>query len=277
MANLDKNKTVENLTIQLKWQLDIGAEAMVSNSGYDRKKNYTSLKVKEKEVKESFQTPLFPKIPPKPQKYPDNHINAINVEESILSSKNLKQLRESLEKFEGSNLKKTATNLVFSDGPPNSKIMFIGEAPGSEEDRLGKPFVGLSGDLFNRMLKSIELGRDNVYVANIIPWRPPGNRQPTYEEIQSLLPFLIKQIELVSPSLLVAVGGLAAKTLMNTKGGILRHRGIWSTFDAGLIRDIPIIATLHPNYLLKAPSQKKLAWEDLKMIRQKLKQLKQIN
>ncbi len=269
MANIDKNQTLEKLVYQLKWQLELGAEAMVSDIGYDRKKDFIK-----SEVINSF--PILP-IPPKPQAHLQHNVNNNHVEKLILSIKDLKELKGALENFEGSDLKKTATNLVFSDGSENSKIMFVGEAPGSEEDREGKPFVGLSGDLFNRMLKAINLDRSNVYIINVIPWRPPGNRNPTDEEIKLLLPFLIKHIELIKPSILVAIGGTAAKTLMKIKGGILRHRGVWSTLDAGLIKNIPIISTLHPTYLLKAPNQKKLAWEDLKMIRQKLNQLNVIN
>tara|TARA_B100001093_G_scaffold477004_1_gene503884 strand:- start:120 stop:662 length:543 start_codon:yes stop_codon:yes gene_type:complete len=175
--------------------------------------------------------------------------------------------------FNGCDLKKTATQLVFSDGNPNSNIMIIGEAPGADEDRQGKPFCGASGKLLDKMLASINLDRNTVYITNVIPWRPPGNRTPTENEISLMKPFLMRHIEIVAPKLLVAVGGSASKAILDIEGGILRHRGIWKEIRLSNSFVIPIIATLHPAYLLRAPNQKKLAWEDLKSIRSKLQEL----
>jgi DNA polymerase len=185
----------------------------------------------------------------------------------------LNDLKTYMMNFDGCDLKKTATQLVFSDGNPKSKVMIIGEAPGAEEDRRGIPFCGVSGQLLDKMLNSINLDRNSVYITNIIPWRPPGNRTPNENEIKLMKPFLIRHIEIVSPKLLVAVGGSAAKAILDIEGGILRHRGVWKEI---ILRDgleIPIIATLHPAYLLRAPNQKKLAWEDLKLIRSKLEEI----
>ena len=179
-------------------------------------------------------------------------------------------MKDIINQFDGCDLKKTATQLVFCDGNPESKIVFVGEAPGAEEDRQGKPFVGKSGQLLDRMLAAINLSRNNVYITNIIPWRPPGNRTPTEDEINIMKPFLMKHLELIDPEIIVAVGGSSAKGLMGISGGILRHRGKWETIKLNSGKMVNIIATLHPAYLLRAPNQKKLAWEDLKMIRGKL-------
>jgi DNA polymerase len=159
---------------------------------------------------------------------------------------------------------------VFADGNPSSEIMLVGEAPGAEEDRQGIPFCGASGQLLDKMLASINLDRNSVYITNVIPWRPPGNRTPTENEISLMKPFLMKHIEIVMPKILVAVGGSSAKAVLNINGGILRHRGLWGEIELDNGKKISTIPTLHPAYLMRAPNQKKLAWEDLKSIRSKL-------
>jgi DNA polymerase len=161
-----------------------------------------------------------------------------------------------LNEFEGCALKKTATQLVFADGTPGSAIMFVGEAPGAEEDRIGRPFVGRAGQLLDR----------KVYIANVVPWRPPGNRTPTLQETQACLPFIRRQIELANPQALVCLGGSAAQTLLGVKGGIMRARGAWFTYQCDNSRQIRALATLHPAYLLRQPSQKRLAWADLRAL-----------
>ena len=175
---------------------------------------------------------------------------------------NLQDLRDALDKFDGCNLKLTATQLVFGDGNPDSRVMLVGEAPGREEDMQGVPFVGRSGQLLDRMLASIGLDRSSVYIANVVPWRPPGNRTPTPQETATCRPFIDRQIELVDPDFLICLGGAAAKELMSTSEGILRLRGNWRDFDTGT-RTIHVMATLHPAYLLRQPLQKRLAWRDL--------------
>jgi DNA polymerase len=167
-------------------------------------------------------------------------------------------------------LRDTATNLVFADGVPESGLMMIGEAPGGDEDRLGRPFVGVSGQLLDRMLASIGLDRrTNFYLTNILPWRPPGNRTPTDAEITLFLPFLLRHIELVRPRHLVLLGGVAAKSLLRAKDGITRLRGRWHGVETGLGR-LPALATLHPAYLLRTPSAKREAWADLLLLRRSL-------
>jgi len=182
--------------------------------------------------------------------------------EAAATAETLDALRETLENFEGCNLRFTATNLVFADGNPEAQVMFVGEAPGMEEDLQGLPFVGRSGQLLDRMLKAIGLDRSSAYIANVVPWRPPGNRTPTPQETEICRPFIERQIALVDPDFLVILGGAAAKQLLKTNEGVLRLRGKWRDYDTGT-RKIRVMATLHPAYLLRQPLQKKLAWRDL--------------
>ncbi len=187
------------------------------------------------------------------------------------SAESMEELAEKLCSFEGCSLKKTATNTVFGDGNPESLIMFVGEAPGADEDRLGRPFVGVSGQLLDRMLAAISLDRDSAYISNILPWRPPGNRNPTPDEILLCLPFVERQIELVAPYILVLVGGTAAKTLLGRKEGIMKLRGQWFDYASpGLSCPVKARAVFHPAYLLRSPAQKQKAWQDLLEIRSEM-------
>jgi DNA polymerase len=181
----------------------------------------------------------------------------------------LDELRAILDRFEGCALKATASRLVFADGNPQSRIMFVGEAPGRDEDLQGLPFVGRSGQLLDRMLAAIGLDRTSVYIANIIPWRPPGNRTPTPQESQICLPFIRRQIELADPDLLVCLGGPSAQTLLGLKEGITRTRGRWFAYQNGG-RDIRAMPTFHPAFLLRSPLQKRLAWRDFLAIKKAL-------
>lgn len=175
----------------------------------------------------------------------------------------LDELRAALAAFDGCPLKQTAMNLVFADGNPHAKVMVIGEGPGAEEDRQGRPFVGVSGQLLDRMLACIGLNRTTVYITNVLFWRPPGNRTPTPGEIAACLPFVERHIELIDPDYLLLVGGISAKTLLGRSEGILKLRGRWAHYQhVGLARPIPAMASLHPAYLLRQPAQKRLAWRD---------------
>jgi DNA polymerase len=170
-----------------------------------------------------------------------------------------------------STLRDTATNIVFADGNPGSGLMMIGEAPGADEDRLGRPFVGVSGQLLDRMVLSIGLRREqDFYLTNILPWRPPGNRTPTDAEITLFLPFLLRHIALVRPRHLVLLGGVSAKTLLRAKDGITRLRGRWHGLEVEGLGRVPALATLHPAYLLRSPAAKKDAWADLLLLRRTL-------
>lgn len=184
----------------------------------------------------------------------------------------LSELQACLESFEGCNLKLTAKNLVFADGNPQARLMFVGEAPGRDEDLQGRPFVGRSGQLLDRMLAAIGVDRSSAYIANVVPWRPPGNRTPTPQETEICKPFIMRQIELVNPDVLVFLGAASAKTLLNEKDGIRKMRGRWMTYRSAS-RDIDAIATYHPAYLLRSPLEKRLSWRDFLAIRQKLADL----
>lgn len=167
-------------------------------------------------------------------------------------------------------LRDTATNMVFADGVPESGLMLIGEAPGADEDRLGRPFVGVSGQLLDRMLKSVGLERErNFYITNILPWRPPGNRTPTDAEMALFLPFVLRHIALARPRHVVLLGGVAAKTLLRAKDGITRLRGRWHDIPMDTA-PLPALATLHPAYLLRNPVAKRDAWTDLLLLRRRL-------
>ncbi|RCL01935.1 MAG: Uracil-DNA glycosylase [Candidatus Tokpelaia sp. JSC188] len=186
----------------------------------------------------------------------------------------LDELKAQLESFDDCQLKFTAKNTCFSDGTPGSALMLIGEAPGRDEDIQGRPFVGRSGQLLNRILNAIGLERNQVYIANTIPWRPPGNRTPTPMEVELCRPFIDRQIELARPKILMALGGPAAKLLIGSKEGILRLRGNWHVYRTTLERrEIPVMPTLHPAYLLRSPSQKKFAWNDFLIVKMLLKEL----
>jgi uracil-DNA glycosylase len=206
---------------------------------------------------------------PLPTAPPSPDAAVIAAHDAARSAASLEDLRAILDRFEGCALRTTATQLVFADGNPRARVMFVGEAPGRDEDIEGLPFVGRSGKLLDRMLAAIGLDRANVYIANIVPWRPPGNRTPTPQESAACLPFTQRQIELVDPDVLVCLGGPSAQTLLNIKDGILKSRGRWFNFHTGT-REIRAIATLHPAYLLRQPLQKRLAWRDFLTIKKAL-------
>jgi uracil-DNA glycosylase len=191
---------------------------------------------------------------------PDEAISSAR--EAARTAPSLEVLRQLLENFDGCALKHTATRLVFADGNPQARVMFVGEAPGRDEDIEGLPFVGRSGKLLDRMIAAIGLDRSKAYIANVIPWRPPGNRTPTPQETQICLPFIRRQIELVNPDVLVTLGNPSTQTLLSTREGIMRTRGKWFDYDTGT-RTIRAIATFHPAYLLRSPSYKRMTWQDL--------------
>jgi uracil-DNA glycosylase len=189
----------------------------------------------------------------------------VSAREAARTAPTLEALRELLENFDGCALKATATRLVFADGNPQARIMFVGEAPGREEDLEGLPFVGRSGKLLDRMIAAIGLDRSSAYIANVIPWRPPGNRTPTPQETQICLPFIQRQIELVNPDVLVTLGNPSTQTLLGSREGIMKTRGRWFDYDTGT-RTIRALATFHPAYLLRSPSYKRMSWQDLRAI-----------
>jgi uracil-DNA glycosylase len=200
---------------------------------------------------------------------PPPEVAVMAAREAAAAAKNLDELRTLLENFQGCGLRATATQLAFADGNPQGHVMFVGEAPGYEEDITGRPFVGRSGKLLDRMMEAIGLDRTKAYIANVVPWRPPGNRTPTPQETAICLPFIRRQIELADPDILVCLGQPATQTLLGTREGITRTRGRWFKYDTGT-REIRAMATLHPAYLLRQPLQKRLAWRDFLALKKAL-------
>lgn len=199
------------------------------------------------------------------------HTDIIQEAQSLASaSKTLEELQAAIQNFDGLEVKKTATQIVFADGNPKARVMIIGEAPGADEDRQGKPFVGVSGQLLDKIVACIGLSRtgdtpeNSIYISNILNWRPPGNRTPTAAEMDIAFPFIQKHIELIKPKILVFCGGVAAQTLLQSKESISRLRGtIYNYTD-----EIKAIATYHPAFLLRTPLQKKKVWEDMLMLQE---------
>jgi DNA polymerase len=196
---------------------------------------------------------------------------ALAARDIVANIATLEELRAALDRFEGCALRSTATQLVFADGNPQARLMLVGEAPGKDEDIEGLPFVGRSGQLLNRMLAAIGLDRTRAYIANIIPWRPPGNRTPTPQESQICLPFIRRQIELADPDVLVCLGGPSATALLGIKEGITKTRGRWFKYDSGQ-REIRAMPTFHPAFLLRSPINKRLAWRDFLAVKKALEE-----
>ena len=197
-----------------------------------------------------------------------NRYKKVNFEISADKAENLERLKKLIKNIKNCNLKSNATNMVFSDGNPKSKIMFLGEAPGANEDEEGLPFVGRAGALLDKMLAAIDLDRKKVYISNIINYRPPDNRRPTDEEIKRYLPFITKHIEIISPKILVLLGSTAMNALIGNEVVISKMRGKWIEKKFGNCKT-SVIITFHPAFLMRQPAQKKMAWIDLKMIREK--------
>lgn len=215
-----------------------------------------------------------PRITPSPPPQPSAGNDAIgDAMRAAAAARNLEELKAAMESFEGSALKRAATNTVFADGTPGGRVMFIGEAPGRDEDRIGKPFVGRAGQLLDKMLASIDLDRTrNCYITNVINWRPPDNRDPSPEEAAICLPFLRRHIELANPGVIVLLGAVAARHVMGITEGIMRTRGRWLEYRVGHVM-VPVMPTLHPAYLLRQPAHKKLAWRDLQAVASRMEAL----
>ena len=224
-------------------------------------------------LRKSILSPTTASIPEKQEQLPDNLLQtAISLAQS---AQTLDELKEAVLNFNGCALKKTAKNTVFGEGSTNAPIMFVGEAPGADEDRLGRPFVGVSGQLLDKIMSSVGLSREkNVYITNIIPWRPPGNRNPSSSEISLCMPFIERHIELLHPKILVMIGGVSTSSLTGSSSGIMKMRGNWITYQTpNLNSPIPAIPILHTAFLLRNPIQKRLAWKDILSIRQKMDEL----
>lgn len=251
----------------LQFYIDAGADEAIDSESQDRTKPTLV----------PAPAVVLPMIQPQPQPPAvPGTIEALGDARTLAAgAKTLPELQTALENFQGLSLKRTATQMVFADGVPGAKVMLVGEAPGADEDRIGRPFVGVSGQLLDKMLAAIGLSREtNVYITNVINWRPPGNRAPSDAEVALSLPFVRRHIELAHPAVVVWVGGVAAKALLDTNQGITRLRGRWMDYASeGLDKPVPSLAMFHPAYLLRSPAQKALAWADLLTLKAKLKEL----
>ena len=209
--------------------------------------------------------------------YENEAINRYKINNNLAikgpKGKELQELRDSISRIKGCELKKNSTNIVFSDGNPEAKIMVIGEGPGANEDLEGVPFIGRTGELLDKMLLSINLDRDNVYISNVVNYRPPENRNPTEKEIARYLPYLIKHIEIINPQILILLGGSALNAVISTDKVISDVRGKWIEKKIGSCKTL-VIVSYHPAFLMRQPDQKKMSWIDLKMIRKKILNLK---
>jgi len=253
----------------LRWLIEAGADEAVLDTPLDR---FSAPPPAPIPAARPAPRAVVPEIPAPTLAAPQPAAQAVvSAREAAAAAKTLDELKAALAKFEGCALKATATNLVFADGNPAAKVMLVGEAPGADEDRQGKPFVGVSGQLLDRMLAAIGLDRTSVYITNVIPWRPPANRTPSAAELAACLPFVQRHIALAKPQILVLVGGISAKALLDTSEGIMRLRGRWRTYRTpDMDAEIPVLPTYHPAYLLRQPSQKRDSWRDLLSIKQKI-------
>ncbi len=268
----------EDLIALLRWYRDMGVDLAIDESPHDRFAESPCRPVTRADVAETTrpgpsQEARPAPLPERPAGLPQG-TEAIEqtARERAAAARSLDELRGALAAFDGCGLKVTATQLVFGDGNPEADIMLVGEAPGAEEDREGRPFVGRAGQLLDKMLATIGLDRSKVYIANVVPWRPPGNRTPTPAEIALCLPFTKRQIELVSPKILVCLGAPSTQTLLGAKDGIMRLRGRWLDYRLDG-QTIPALPMLHPAYLLRVPDKKRLAWQDLRMLAKAIERL----
>jgi DNA polymerase len=244
----------------LEWYVAMGVDEALSDEGVDR----FAASRPPPAAPVAITQPLTPAAP-------QGDAIVRSAREIATACRTLDDLRAALQVFEGCPLRATASRLVFADGTPGARLMLIGEAPGKEEDAQGTPFVGRSGQLLDRMLAAIGLDRTAVYIANVVPWRPPGNRTPTPAEVQMCLPFIRRQIALAEPEMVLFLGGAAATALTGATEGILRLRGRWLTYR-GEEREWRALPTLHPAYLLRNPIAKRLAWQDLLQVKHALEQ-----
>lgn len=266
-------ETASSLLSSLKWQIDAGADEAVCEAPVNRFAEAPQAAPAPGPTPGSPPGPAVepPPVTPAPA-LPAASGGALEQACKLAAAANsLDDIRAALETFDGCPLKQTATNLVYCDGNKEAKIVFVGEAPGAEEDRQGLPFVGPAGKLLDRMMGAIGLGREDVLITNTLFWRPPGNRNPSPAEAAVCLPFVERTLEIVDPEILVLVGGTAAKTLLAQTDGIMKLRGRWFEYEsARMVRPIPAMAIYHPAFLLRSPGQKRDAWRDLLEIKKRM-------
>lgn len=279
MSIADPKQPQPDLADLLRFYADAGVDEALSDEPADRFAESAAASAPPRPPERPPQPAARQPAPPPPVRAAPNmtvpdDAQAARARELAREAKTLDELRDILAGFDGCNLKFTAKQMVFADGNPAADLMLVGEAPGRDEDIEGLPFVGRSGRLLDRMLAAIGIDRKNAYIANVIPWRPPGNRTPTPLETEICRPFIERQIELANPKVLVTLGGPSAKVLLNATEGVLRLRGNWKAHATASGVAIPAMPTLHPAYLLRNPAHKKLAWRDFLEIRAKLEALR---
>ncbi len=273
-------ETHVDLTAALQWHIDAGCDECVEDEPINRFELIDATPVMaapqqmQAQPNVTASTPTSPGVSRGTKVDPREVDNNQQVRSAVMlaaQAKSIDDLCQALDTFEGCILKKTATNLVLSDGPADAKLMLVGEAPGAEEDRQGLPFVGPSGQLINAILGSVGIAREEVMVSNTVFWRPPGNRTPTTQEAAVCKPFIERLIEIVDPKILICVGAPSAHTLLGETQGIGRLRGKWFSFQTpNLSHPIDAIALFHPTYLLTTPIKKRDVWNDIRMIKRKL-------
>jgi len=249
----------------LEWQTAMGADDAVLDAPRDR------MQPKPKPVDPPRPATRTAPVPAAPAATVPQSAMLATAKELADAAKDLAALRSAVESFDGCSLRRTATHTVFADGNPDAPLMLIGEAPGADEDRIGLPFVGRSGQLLDRMLATIGVRRaENAYITNVLFWRPPGNRKPTPEETAICLPFVWRHIALKRPKIVVLCGGTATATLLNRNDGIMRLRGRWFDLMVPNLGAVPALATFHPSFLLRAPAHKSESWRDLLAIQSRM-------
>ena len=283
---LAQNDDRNELIAMLAWQLDMGVdEALLDHPRADavslRLDQLLAVagKAGDKGVSQTVMGGAAPQLPEAVKMVNPTSANSggiapkdkINTDGAALTGiTTLADLQSAMAKLDDCLLKHTASNLCFADGNPGARLMIIGEAPGRDEDRMGVPFVGADGQLLDKMIATIGLDRASVYLTNLLPWRPPGNRSPTDEETAMLLPWLFRHVQLAKPEIVLLLGGAAAKLVLGSHDGIMKLRGCWRDVDFGDGVPRPVLASLHPAYLLRSPAQKRLAFEDLLLLAKQL-------
>ena len=267
----ESQQSPDELRAMLEWYRAAGVDVAVGEAPVDR---FAASVVKPRAAAVAATATVAAGTPPAAASLPGAVLAADPAETRALAAnaQTLDELRAAMEAYDGCGLKARATQLCFADGNPEAAIMLVGEAPGSEEDLQGKPFVGRAGQLLDRMLAAIGLDRTKVFIVNTVPWRPPGNREPSPEEQALCRPFLDRQVELVAPKLLVTLGNVPTKALFATGTGIVRMRGQWKELSIGA-HTAPALAMFHPAYLLRQPAQKGLAWRDMLALKQRMMEM----
>lgn len=278
----------EALLAQLSWQVEMGCDDALIDDTALREEWQVSLASLTQAAQVSNQHPQNQKLqePKSPPLSPaisstvapsakTSHEPPSPTADGLADISSCDALKQALHDFEGCELKRTATNMVFADGNAEAKIMIIGEAPGKDEDRMGLPFVGSAGQLLDQMLGAVGLDRTSTYIANIMPWRPPGNRALTVEEIEMMRPFVEKHISLIAPDVILSLGGTASKMMLHSSEGIMKLRGKFHSYKPKTygVSGTPLMACLHPGYLLRAPHHKAFAFKDLVALRRKAREV----